>query len=125
MKKLFIQFIKFGIVGVMNTVVALSIYYFLVWVGVHYFAANAVAFIISVLNAFFWSSKFVFKGSEKSLLVRLAKVYAAYGFTFLLASGTLVVMVELLHISELIAPLLNLCITVPINFCVNKFWAFR
>ncbi|MCL2355539.1 MAG: GtrA family protein [Defluviitaleaceae bacterium] len=125
MKKLFLQFIKFGIVGVINTIVFLSVYYVLLWLCVHYLAANLVAFVISVLNAFFLSGKFVFKDSKTSAALRLAKVYAAYGFTFLLGTASLFVMVEIFGISQFIAPLLNMLVTVPTNFLVNKFWAFR
>ncbi|MCL1884698.1 MAG: GtrA family protein [Defluviitaleaceae bacterium] len=121
-----IQFIKFGIVGVSNTAVFLGIYYTLLLLGIHYLLANVAAFIISVLNAFFWSRKFVFKKSQKSPMSKqLAKVYATYGFTFALSTTTLFIMVEILNLSAFIAPLINLFITVPINFLVNKFWAFR
>jgi putative flippase GtrA len=119
------QFIKFGIVGVSNTLVNLAVYYLLIYLGVHYAAASFAAFVISVINAFFWSRKFVFAESKTSALMQLARSYAAYGFTFLLSLGTLILMVEILGISEFIAPLINLCITVPINFLVNKFWTFK
>ncbi|MCL1877506.1 MAG: GtrA family protein [Defluviitaleaceae bacterium] len=125
MKKLLVQFIKFGVVGVTNTIVFLTIYYVLLHFNVHYLAANLAAFALSVINAFFLSSKFVFKDSETPAPLRLAKVYAAYGFTFLLSTGTLFIMVDLLGISQFIAPLLNMFITVPTNFLVNKLWAFR
>jgi putative flippase GtrA len=28
-------------------------------------------------------------------------------------------------VSKLIAPILNLLVSVPVNFLLNKFWAFR
>lgn len=108
-----------------NTVVFLTVYYVLLHFGVHYLAANFIGFAISVINAFILSGRFVFKNSETPAPIRLAKVYAAYGFTFLLSTATLFVMVDLIGISQYIAPLLNMCFTVPINFLVNKFWAFR
>ena len=120
------QFIKFGIVGVSNTLLSLLIYYILVLLGVHYILSNTIAFAISVLNAYYWNRKYVFKQNEKKSAGRqLAKVYAAYGFTFLLSTGLLFLMVDVLGISELVAPLINLCVTVPLNFLLNKFWAFR
>jgi len=119
------QFMKFGVVGITNNVVFFAVYYTIVLTGVHYLIANIGAFIISVLNAFFWSRKFVFKGSSTPALLQLAKSYAAYGFTTVISTGTLFLMVDIWGISQFIAPLLNLCITVPINFLVNKFWTFR
>lgn len=119
------QFIKYGIVGLSNTGVNLLVYYVLVLIGVHYLVATIMAFVISVLNAFFWNRNFVFKVRKKNIPKQLAKVYAAYGFTFLLGLGTLFLMVDVLGISKFIAPLLNLCFTVPTNFLINKFWTFK
>jgi putative flippase GtrA len=117
---------KFVVVGVSNTAVFLGIYYTLLAFGVFYLIANVFAFIFSVLNSFFWSRNFVFgKKSSVPAKIQLAKAYAAYGFTAIISTITLFIMVELIGISEFIAPLLNLLITVPINFLVNKFWTYK
>jgi len=118
------QFLKFGVVGILNNFICLSIYYFLIYIGVNYIIANAIAFFTSVLNAYFCNKKFVFKDSSKSLKP-LIKTYATYGITFGISTLLLFVMVEQLSISTYIAPIINLTITVPINFLLNKYWAFR
>ena len=119
------QFFKFGIVGLSNTILSLLIYYVLVYLGVHYIVSNIVAYAISVLNAYFWSSKYVFKASGANKAKLLLKLYVCYGLTFALSTGLLFLMVDILGISELVAPIINLCITVPTNFLLNKFWAFK
>ncbi len=129
-KKLIVQFIKFGIVGVSNTLISLAIYYVLVYFNCNYIVANTLGFIISVLNAYYWNNKYVFKSKEKAngakdKVKQLVKVYMSYGVTFLLSTVLLYVMVDLMHISEYIAPIINLCITVPLNFVMNKLWAFK
>ena len=118
------QFAKFGIVGVSNTLISFMIYYTLIYFGVHYIPANTLAFLVSVLNAYYWNSRHVFKNSRKST-GRIARIYASYGATFLLGAGLLFFMVELLGVSEYIAPVINLCVTVPLNFILNKLWVFR
>lgn len=124
-RKIIPQFIKFGFVGVSNTLISLAIYYVLVSMNVNIIVANTVAFIISVLNAYFWNNKYVFKKKSRGHMVALVKTYIAYGFTFLLGTAALYGMVNYLDISKYIAPLINLCFTIPINFIINKFWAFR
>jgi putative flippase GtrA len=121
---LFKQFIKFGIVGVSNTLIFLAVYYCLVHVGVHYISSYIIGFIVSVINAFFWNSKFVFK-VKGFIIRRFTKVTASYGFTLLLSTGLLYLMVDVGGISQYIAPLLNLIMTIPLNFLLNKFWAFK
>ena len=122
--KLVRQFIKFGLVGISNTLLFFLIYYALLFVGIHYLLANTIAFFVSVLNAYYWNSKFVFK-QTKERYSTLARVYISYGFTFALSSGLLFFMIDILGISEYIAPILNLCITIPLNFLLNKYWAFK
>lgn len=119
------QFIKFGLVGVSNTLLSLAIYYALVYLNVNYIIANTVAFLISVLNAYYWNNRFVFNKTTSGHLKPLLKTYMAYGSTFLLSTSLLFVMVHYLGISQYIAPLINLAITVPLNFLANKLWAFK
>lgn len=128
-KDLVVQFIKFGIVGVSNTLISLAIYYIFVWISKDlYMWGNVVGWVVSVFNAFYWNNKYVFKSEKqdwKSNLTRLAKNYLTYGSTFLLSTALLFVEVNFLHVSEWIAPIINLLITIPLNFLLNKFWAFR
>lgn len=122
-----VQFIKFGIVGFSNTFISIAIYYICIYIGLHYILSNSIAFAISVLNAYFWNSKFVFQRietkSKKKLI--LIKVFASYGLTFIIGTVLLYLWVNILDISQYIAPLINLIITIPLNFILNKFWAFK
>ena len=119
------QFLKFGIVGVSNTLIGLAIYYALVFFGVHYLIANTIAFVLSVLNAYYWNKKFVFRTKEHGKNRQLVRIYLAYGFTFLLGSGLLFLQVNIIDVSEWLAPLVNLCVTIPLNFLLNRFWVFK
>lgn len=120
------QFVKFGIVGFSNTAISLGIYYLFIFINKDlYLIGNAVGFVVSVLNSYYWNSKYVFKKTEEGHLKPILKTFTAYGGTFILGTALLLVMVELLSVSEKIAPIINLVITVPINFLVNKFWTFK
>jgi len=126
---LIIQFIKFGIVGLSNTFVSLVIYYIFVFINEDLFIlGNTVGWVISVANAFYWSNKYVFKNENrdrKALLKALLKTYISYGFTFVLSTVLLYCEVNFWGISQLIAAPINMIITIPINFIVNKFWAYK
>ena len=153
------QFLKFGLVGVSNTLINYIVYVILCSLGVQYLIANTFGFIISVLNAYFWGSRFVFKEDEtkeKRIWWKvLLKTYASYFLGYVLNQVLLIVWIDTLNIgayfgfagdilswmsgflpflpaeytvrslSEIIAPILNIFITVPINFVINKFWAYR
>ena len=122
------QFIKFGIVGVSNTLISLAVYEVCLRLGCHYLLANAIGLIISVVNAYYWNNRCVFGDGQKKPFPQHVKTYfkslTAYGGTFVLDSLLLMLWVEAIGIPETLAPILNLMITIPVNFLVNKYWTF-
>jgi Predicted membrane protein len=120
------QFARFGLVGVSNTIISLAIYYAFVFVNHSlYIEGNTVGFMVSVLNAYYWNKKYVFRRSEQGHLQTIFKTYLAYGGTFITGTLLLFLMIEILGISRFLAPIINLIITIPLNFLINKFWAFK
>ncbi|MDE7434570.1 MAG: GtrA family protein [Lachnospiraceae bacterium] len=131
------QFVKFGIVGVSNSVLSYVLYALSLFVlqkaeiavEWNYLIAQAISFVLSVLWSFYWNQKYVFvleDGKQRSMFKALLKTYVSYSFTGLfLNSVFLSLWIQVLHISEYIAPVINLVINVPVNFLINKFWAFR
>ena len=64
-------------------------------------------------------------GEERNIWAALFKTYVSYGFTGLILNNILSVLwVSVLHISKMLAPIINLVISIPINFFMNKLWAF-
>ncbi len=133
-RKRFIQFIKFGLVGVSNTVVSylLNIATLFLMQPLHtnydYIAGNLVSFFLSVLWSYYWNRRFVFRQTDKSASSKgtLLRTYISYGFTGVILNNVLSTFwIHTLGMSKYIAPLLNLIISVPINFLLNKFWAFK
>jgi putative flippase GtrA len=116
-------------VGLSNTGISYVTYAALVYLSVHYILASIIAFAVSVLNSFFWNSKFVFKktGDEKRNTGKtLLRTFIAYGSTGLILSNVLLfVLVDVAGISKYLAPLFILLVTVPLNFGLNKWWAFK
>lgn len=129
MKQSLLQFIKFGIVGVSNTLISLMVYYIVLWFNADwYLAGNVAGWVISVANAFFWNERYVFVQQQRdfrSTLKRIGKTYLSYGATFVLSTVLLYLEVDMWHWSAVIAPVVNLMITIPLNFLLNKFWAFK
>ena len=124
-KETVVQFLKFGLVGVSNTLIALGIYYIVLYYIIeNYILANFLSWVISVLNAFYWNNRYVFNNNQNWKKV-LIKTYFSYGTSLIFSTGFLYVQIEYLGISNKIAPLITLLVTVPLNFLMNKFWTFR
>lgn len=126
--KTLVQFLKFGAVGLLNTFVHYCIYLLCTTVGINYLISNFGAFTVSILNSFYWNNKYVFiENSKKRNWIRvLIRTYIAYSLTGILLNSLLLwVEIEKLNISEIIAPIINLIFTIPLNYIINKFWAYR
>lgn len=132
----FLQFVKFGIVGVSNTIISYLLYVISLFVlrtievspKIDYLIAQFIGFVLSVLWSFYWNRKMVFKADKDKVpwLQALVKTYISYAFSGLFLSTALsIIWVQLIGIDKMLAPILNLVISVPINFILNKFWAFK
>lgn len=128
-KENILQFIKFGLVGVSNTVVSMVCYYIVLFINEDlYLLGSIIGTIVSIANAFYWNDKYVFKGNQndwKSKLKRLGKTYVSYGGTSLLSNVLLWIEVSFFGVNKNIAPIVNLLITIPLNYIINKFWTFK
>lgn len=133
-RQTFKEFLQFGLVGVSNTIISYLLYVVTLLlvsksgVKFDYIIANIVSWFLSVLWSFYWNNKFVFKkeeGEKRNIWAALFKTYVSYGFTGLILNNILSVLwVSVLHISKMLAPIINLVISIPINFFMNKLWAF-
>lgn len=129
LRSLLWQFFKFGLVGISNTIVSMAVYYLFLWINEDlYMLGSVLGTILSIANAFLWNDLFVFTGNPKdfkSVMKRLAKTYVSYGGTSLLSNVLLWIEVTFLGIDKLFAPIVNVLITIPLNFIINKFWTFQ
>lgn len=122
-----LQFIKFGFVGILNNIICYGVYLILIVLGVHYTPANIIGFSVSVFNSYYWNNKYVFATEEKRIWWKVfLKTYISYAGTGIVLSNILLILwIEILQVSEVIAPIMNLLFTIPINYLVNKLWAYK
>ena len=125
-----IQFIKFGLIGGLNTVIGWCITngsFYLLHMDKQ--AGNIISNIITIFISFMLNSRFVFDHSnedKKTVAKTLIKVYTSYAFTGLVVGGVLLwLQSDILGIPVYIATILNLIVTIPLNFLLNKFWVYR
>lgn len=66
------------------------------------------------------------EGEHRSIAKALIKTYISYGFTGIVLNNILSwLWITVFSISKFVAPLINLIVSVPINFVINKLWAFK
>ncbi|WP_232454613.1 GtrA family protein [Domibacillus aminovorans] len=112
------EFIRFIVIGVINTFNYYMIYLLLHAMAVFsYMYSHVIAFLFSFVLSFFLNSYFTFK--VKPTLVKFLKFPLSQAFNFSISSLFMYVFVEYFHISSTITPILAVFITVPMTFILT------
>jgi len=133
-----LQFVKFGLVGISNTAISYTIellcYYLLFsnhsWgQNVRIVLTSILAFFVSVTNSYYWNQRHVFGSNKKKTFVQhlctYLKTVVCYGLTGLILSPWVKTILVNKGMAFWLATLLVLLFTIPLNFLMNKLWAFR
>lgn len=123
--KIVVQFVKFGIVGVSNTLLTFIVYTLLLKVfGVWYLAASAIGFIVGATNGFLLNRKWTFREHVGDALtpVRWAIVQSC-GLGLNL--GLLYMFVHGLGVDKLLGQIPTTAIVTVLTFAANRAWTFR
>lgn len=125
-KKTLWQLIRFGIVGVINTLITLAVIYLLQEVlDVKYTIANLAGYVAGVINSFFWSKLWVFKKLNSNFIREAVLFLISFGVCYGIQFVSLLVLVELLHIPDLWAQLLGMVVYTLCNFIMNRCITFK
>jgi putative flippase GtrA len=120
-----IQFVKFGVVGVSNTVLAFGIYTVLLkGFGVWYLAASAIGFVIGAVNGFLLNRRWTFAGHVGDSLTPV-RWGVVQGCGLALNEGLLYLFVDGAGIEKLLGQAFATVIVTVLTFFVNRAWTFR
>jgi putative flippase GtrA len=120
-----VQFVKFGLVGVSNTVLAFAIYTVLLKVfGVWYLAASAIGFIVGAVNGFLLNRRWTFAGHVGDSLTPV-RWGVVQGCGLALNEGLLYLFVDGAGVEKLLGQAFATVIVTVLTFFVNRAWTFR
>ena len=119
-----IRFIKFGMVGVINTLVNWIIFFILNALGMYYILANIIAYILGTVNSYLWNTLWVFKYKDKASTETTIKFIILNLIGLGLNTGILYVLVDLCNLNKFIGLVTTTAIEMIINYIVNKLWVF-
>src|SRR3984957_3346798 len=122
---LLLQFVKFGIVGVSNTLIAFAVYTLLLKVfGVWYVAASGIGFALGAVNGFLWNRAWTFKGHVGDALTPV-RWFVVQGCGLLLDLALVYALVDGAHLDKLVGQALTTLVVTVITFFVNRAWTFK
>lgn len=112
------EFVRFTVCGVVNTGVTFIIYVCLLWF-VPYAAAYSISYVVGIFISYWLNAKFVFE--EPLSIVRALQYPLVYLVQYLLGLGLLFLLIEVTEVSEIVAPLLVVVLTLPITFLLSRY----
>ena len=120
-----VRFLKFGIVGVLNTLVNWIIFFILNTLGMYYIFSNIIAYSISTIHSYLWNTLWVFKYKDKASTDTTFKFIVLNIIGLCLNTGILYVLVDFFNLNKLFALIITTAIVMIINYVVNKVWVFK
>jgi putative flippase GtrA len=120
-----VQLVKFCAVGASGYVVNLCVFALCVeGLGMHHLAGATVAFVVAVLNNFWWNRHWTFRAGSGRAGFQAARFFTVSVVAFLFAASILELLVSVAEMPELPAQAISIVAATPLNFIGNKMWSF-
>src|SRR5436309_11312239 len=121
-----LQLVRFGAVGASGYVVNLAVFALCVHAaGIDYRVSAVIAWIVSVLNNFWWNRHWTFGAHQAHPVHQGARFFAvsllAFGFTYLVLIG----LVSGAGMTKVPAQAIAIAAGTPLNFVGQKLWSFK
>jgi putative flippase GtrA len=120
-----VQLVKFCAVGASGYVVNLCVFALCVeGLGMHHLAGATAAFVVAVLNNFWWNRHWTFRARSGHAGFQAARFFTVSVVAFLFAASILELLVSVAEMPELPAQAISIVVATPLNFIGNKMWSF-
>jgi putative flippase GtrA len=119
-----VQLVKFCAVGGSGYVVNLAVFAAAVKLAnIHHLAAATIAFVVAVLNNFWWNRHWTFGAGRGHAGFQAARFFAVSVVAFVVAAAILELLVSE-GLPAIVAQAISLVVATPLNFVGNKMWSF-
>jgi putative flippase GtrA len=120
------QFIKFGVVGLLNTFVHYLIFFLLFRIaGVEMITASALGYLLGVLNSFVLNRRWTFEVTGDGHRKDFVKFFSVNLISLAVNLLCLRMLVSSLQIWPELAQVIAIGCALLINFAGNRWWTFK
>jgi putative flippase GtrA len=122
-----IQLMKFGVVGVSNTLIDFLVFSLLVYVfTVKPNLSQAISYTAGTINSFIFNKKWTFKTEEKKdVKLQGLRFLIINALSLILSSVSISYLIDDLYINKIIAKILIVLLTQVINYLGYKLIVFK
>ena len=120
------QAIKYGIVGVSNTLITMLV----IWLMMKLLScpegiSNLTGYIAGLLNSFIWNKQWTFKESAAGWFRSAWRFLVAFVICYVLQYGLILLLNAKLTIDHYYNHLIAMLFYTVLNFLINKFFTFK
>jgi putative flippase GtrA len=123
------EVIMYLIFGVLTTLVNIVVYALCTrGLFLDVYVSNIVAWILSVLFAYFTNRRYVFNSKVKTLNEKFKEIISFYGcrlFTFGVDMALMYIMIDLIFIDDMISKIIVNVVVIVLNYVLSKFLIFK
>lgn len=145
------KFLKFGVIGVLNTLVDFAVFYVMdrwvigegptllllgTTVAAGIYISNAIAYVVANIHSFVWNKFWTFQKRDKITRGEAGRYLLTSAGYLLISSLSLAIFTRILSVPVLagivpdnwvnmLAKLPTACVTIFYNYLMNKFWVFK
>jgi putative flippase GtrA len=125
--KNWMQLVRFGAVGASGYAVNLISFAILVHLlGVTYWVASPIAYLLGTANNFYWNRRWTFSHARERHPVHQAwKFFAVSLLSFGVNYGVLITLVKTTGMEQVLAQAIANAVGMPVNFLGQKLWSFK
>jgi len=118
--------IKYGMVGIINTLITGIIMFALMNIfSISLRISNVVGYIAGFINSFILNKLWTFKGVKSSTLTQFLRFTGVFAVCFLLQHGLVLVLAEKLLIDKNISAIAGMVFYTGISYVFNKLFTFK
>jgi putative flippase GtrA len=121
-----LQLIRFGAVGVTGYLINLGVFAICVHpLAIDYRLAFVIAFVISVVNNFWWNRHWTFDAKHQHPVFQGARFFTVSVLAQAFAYVILVALVSGTGMEKVVAQAIAVACAMPVSFVGQKLWSFR
>jgi putative flippase GtrA len=121
-----VQFIKFSLVGALNTGIHYLVFILLFRItGLNYLIASTIGYSCGLINSFFFNKLWTFRTSAANNFGEFLRFSLVNVVALLVNLGSLKYCVSVSGMRPEYAQLVSIGFSLGVNFLGNKFWTFR
>lgn len=124
-RDIFIQFVKFNIIGIVNTIITYLLFSCVFYSTGNYFISLVADYIFGIIFSFYMNKNITFKVLGPTSIKMAVRMIFSYIFVFILNLLLLKILIDLLMVNVYISQMIALIVIMLAGFIVQKLYVFN